>query len=87
MLPAFGLPFIEVPSIVSSIAGVAGVGFALWRGKQMKNLIKQVMELVQVYRKAKADGEITPDEVDKIMNELADVAFASVDVWKFTKKK
>ena len=90
IFPLLGLPFIELPSIVtnvgSAVGAAAGIGFGLWRGRQMKNLVKQVMELVQVYRAAKADGEVTADETDKIFDELGDVAEAAIDVWKFSKK-
>jgi len=88
--PLIGLPFVELPSIVTNLGAAlgtaAGIGFGIWRGKQTKNLIKQVLELVQVYRKAKEDGEVTPKETEQIFNELADVAIAAVDVWKFSKK-
>jgi len=82
-----GIPFIDIPGeVIGGIGGAVGIGFGLWRARQMKNLIKQVMELVQAYNKAKADGKVTPEEAEKVLMELGDVAIAAVDVWKFTKK-
>jgi len=83
---AFGIPFIDIPGdILGGIGGIVGIGFGLWRARQMKRLIKEVLEAVQAYRKANEDGKITPEEATKIIEELADVASAGVDVWKFTK--
>ena len=81
-----GLPFIDIPSAVSVIGGVAGVGFAIWRGKQMKSLVRNILEFVQKYRAAKADGEISATEMDILIDELQEITQDAISVYIFWKK-
>jgi len=80
----FGLPEIVSTAIgaVGGGVGLIGAGVALWKKRQLGVVVKEVFDVVRVYREARKDGEITAEEMDKIINELEEAARAGVAVWK-----
>ena len=67
-----------IGEIVGGVGAVAGAGFGIWKKKQLGNVVKQVFDVIQEYRKAKDDGKITPEEMDRIIDELEEAMKAII---------
>ena len=59
-----------IGEIVGGVVAVGGTAFGWYKKKQLANVIKEVFDVIQEYRKAKSDGEITPEEMDKLIEEI-----------------
>jgi len=67
---------------VGGVVGIAGAAFGIYKKRQLGKVVKEVFEVVTVYRKAKEDGTITPEEMDKLLVELEEAVVAVIGVWK-----
>jgi predicted transcriptional regulator len=71
-----------IGEIVGAGTALAGAGFGIWKKRQLGKVVKEVFDVVKVYRAAKADGTITPDEVDKIIDELEEAVKALLTTFR-----
>jgi len=72
----------EIVGFAGGITGVAGAIGGIWYRKKLGNVVKQVFDVITVYREAKKDGEISPEETDKIIDEIEEAVVAIVGIWK-----
>lgn len=68
--------------VVAGVTAVAGAGAGIWYRKKLGNVVKQVFDVITTYRDAKKDGEISPEEMDRIIDELEEAVVALVGIWR-----
>lgn len=71
----------EIPTILSGLAGAAGVAVGWWKARNLKTLVVEVFDLVRKYREYRRDG-LSVEEIDKLIDEFEDVARAAAKVWR-----
>ena len=65
-----------IGELVGGAVAVGGAAVGYWKKKQLAKVVKEVFDVVQTYRNAKKDGVVSPEEMDRIIDELEEAVIS-----------